>query len=68
MAGAETAHAVPGEGKNYARRFDSVAPHQHGTVVKGGVSGEQVEHQLATQHSTNGDAGIEKVLRPQVAA
>ena len=36
--------------------------------MEGGVGGEQVEHQLATQHRTNGDAGIEKVLRPQVAA
>mgnify|MGYP001352589929 CR=1 FL=1 len=68
MAGSIAADAVAGQRQDYAGCFDAIAAHKNSAIVEWCVGGEQIQQQLTTELRTDGDAGVEEVLRPKIAA
>ena len=68
MAGTESVRTLPGEGQDHPGGHHPVLLHQHGAVVERGISREEIQEQVHRKARIEMDAGIEEILRPQVAA
>ena len=68
MASAVAIDPLAREGQDHSGGHDPVGLHQHGPIVERRVGGKQVEQQVHGQLGIEINAGVEKILGPQITA